>query len=408
VDASLRKILSEEILCARAEARQPYVTKTLGVLGAALLMTSATSFLIGGLPWILFLAVLAAAFPVGRSLATYRWSRPLVTLGEGELRIVGAHDASYVLPVAAVKEGWEHPANGSVLLRVDGGREITIVPIHRDDGERLLAHARVAPDQRAIAMPLRRTLGAFTIGLLAWLVGYVVSVFAMASLGPISVFVLSPLVATIPCILSVWRLGNPRVIVGSDGVRTRGLLHQRFVPHGHIDRINTFHSAIDGTSGVRIGLRDGSAVVLPVVALGRDHLDAVVRRIERARELALGSGTPQVDALARGDRSMAEWRNEIERLAVAQPGFRERALGREDFERVLADPNALPDQRVGAAMALRVADPDAAKARVRVAALAVADEHVRRALLAAAEGEPEEIESALRAARSPSGSGSSS
>lgn len=382
--------MSEVLACARAEARRPYVLKALCAIAAALGVTIGAFMFLGGFPLFLFLVFAVCALPIARQLTTYDWQRPTVTLDEGVIH-VDAHDRTpYTLRVADVREGWEHPANGSVLLRLANGHELTIVPGHRAEGERILAHAGVAPEQRAIAMPLRRTLGAFTIGLLAWFVGYVVGAFAMAAAGPAATFIFAPIFGTLVCVLAVKRLGHPRLIIGTDGVRTRGLLRQRFVPHADIERIDALHVAHDGTRGIRIGLRGGDALVLPLVALGPEHVEAIIRRIQRASESSSSGDTRRIEALARGERSIADWKRDIERIAVAPPGFRDQALGRDDFERVVADPNAPADQRIGAAMALRVADPEAARARIRIVVDAVAEEALREALLAAAEGEADD------------------
>ncbi|MBL8612022.1 MAG: hypothetical protein JNL38_32065 [Myxococcales bacterium] len=59
----------------------------------------------------------------------------------------------------------------------------------------------------------------------------------------------------------------------------------------------------------------------------------------------------------------------------------------DELEQVIGDAASSPERRVGATLALAARDAERARARVRVAAPALADEELREALEAAAEGE---------------------
>jgi hypothetical protein len=72
----------------------------------------------------------------------------------------------------------------------------------------------------------------------------------------------------------------------------------------------------------------------------------------------------------------------LDDLAAAEGGVED-----EDLEAVIADGAAPPERRIAAGIALSAGAPDRARARIRVATNARADEHLRVALDKAAEGE---------------------
>jgi hypothetical protein len=117
-----------------------------------------------------------------------------------------------------------------------------------------------------------------------------------------------------------------------------------------------------------------------------ERVEALARRIEDAAAACARGHARRLDVLARGGRSVGAWSKDLARLATSAPGFRDQALGRDDFERVLSDAAAPADQRIAAAIALRAVDPEVAPTCIRVAVEASADEHLRAALEAAAAG----------------------
>ena len=93
--------------------------------------------------------------------------------------------------------------------------------------------------------------------------------------------------------------------------------------------------------------------------------------------------------LRRGERSSADWRAHLQKLAHKQD-YRADVLDEEALANVVADPRVDPEQRVAAALALPKSDE--ARSRIRVAAQSSADEDVERALGAAADDEVLEVE----------------
>jgi hypothetical protein len=179
------------------------------------------------------------------------------------------------------------------------------------------------------------------------------------------------------------------VTVGDDGVWITSGRKKRFVPRTQISGL--FRNAFGQPYGFE--LRDGTKIALVGVAMDVERRNAVLE-LANAR---LG-GTPEaVDrgaAFARDGRSVAEWRAAIARV-LEDPGYRSAGLTSEQTEAVLRNPLASPEQRIGAAMAIRIAGdpPD----RIRVAAEAAADPDVREALEAVADdGDPGRLERVLR------------
>lgn len=114
---------------------------------------------------------------------------------------------------------------------------------------------------------------------------------------------------------------------------------------------------------------------------------AVWRHIARCAS-ALAVEVPPEGTFERAGRDVAGWKERLAR-AVNDAGYRTSGLSPDVAARVLASPVATAEQRVGAALALRVTPDAEAPARIRVAAEGCADPDVRDALLAVAEDAPD-------------------
>jgi hypothetical protein len=255
----------------------------------------------------------------------------------------------------------------------------------------------MAAGQRAIQAPLRGELGAFTKGLLTMFFSALIGTGVLgARLGPWGVlagFVL----ASLATIFVVSRFGAPRVVVGSDGVRVEGGFRRVFVPFSQVSGVrlvghwgNPPYADVAPHTAVEV-LRHGQPPLrLPTIAQTTDQVNALVKRIQDGmKAYAPAADDKLLGALERSGRPVARWREDLRKVALAGGGFRDQALGREDFERVLADASASPDRRVGAALALRALDEEAAP-RIRLAAASAANEGVRVALEAAGAEEIDE------------------
>lgn len=355
--------------CREVIVKRPRRARWLSAAAVAMVVLG-LPFLAISLSWIGAIAAAASAgwlsILAARSASARRVGGNL-TLDRGVLRLVDEEGVIEELRVDHIASGYEILASATAVLRLRDGAEVWIHLPRAEAGAaaRIIDYAKVGPTERALTMPLRRLLGAFTIGVMSFAAGLWIGAL-------IAGYVFAPLtlvVALAITVLMVGRFGYPRVVVGTDGIRILGVLRPRFIPHGAIARavaLPSGHHGATATSHVRLDLCDGSQVILPTVVAPSEQVEGLARRINdtgQAREIGRARG---IDALSRGDRSVSEWRKDVARIAIAEPGFRQNAVARDDFERVLRDAAAPIDQRVGAALALRIADPEGARERIRV------------------------------------------
>jgi hypothetical protein len=379
--------------CRHVVVRNPRRTIALVWLGVLVLVlgTPVVGALFGVVGVIVALVSSLLSFvQAARVQATRRVGGSLV-LETGALRIAGGTaKADDVIALSAIVAGYQTRSDRTAVLHLRDGAQV-VMHLEKDDPARVLSHAGVAVAQRALTLPLRGQFGAFTIGFVAvwpllfawWAVANAVRqvVHGYGFLGVMALTALSTA-------LVVRRFGFPRVIVGTDGIRIVGRLLPRFLPYENIAGVELVPPGYQhGKPSIRVVRRKGGPIELPTIAAPRDRVEGLARRIDEAVRAHAAGGARGLDALARSGRSAAAWKGDLRRLALAPPTFRDQALGIDDYERVLGDAAAAPDQRVGAALALRAIDPEQGPARIRVAAGASADEALRDLLDAAAEGE---------------------
>jgi len=175
------------------------------------------------------------------------------------------------------------------------------------------------------------------------------------------------------------RLRAPIVTVGADGVRIEGA-ESEFIPLAQIRGVEQKTSF----APLRIHLVSGRVLTI-YLGTDRSRLNALALHLHAAlarpvQNVGLG--------VARDGLRVREWRERL-RLAINAAGYRALASAPVDaalVERIVS-PRVPPEERVGAALALRVADPAAGAARIRVAAQACLDPRVRAALEAASADE---------------------
>ena len=374
-----------------------HVKKALTWIGLLLLVLGApvAAALVGlfGAVGVLMVAILTMA--QADRASTTRRTGGTVGLDADALRVRGErNEHELVFPLATIESGYATTNERKAVLLTKNGVEV-VLALTEGDPAQLLEHAGVGIAQRALTLPLRGQLGAFTIGFMAFwplLFGSMALVDPIARyVGPEAAFPLGLLVTAISTALVVLRFGFPRVVVGADGVRVLRV-RRRFVPYEQIAKVELVPATyVNGPPSVRVVLHDGFDLPLPTIAAPRERIEGLAQRIREAARNHAGGAARRLDALARAGRSVAAWRTEVERMAVAPPGFRDHALGIDDFDRVLGDAAAPPDQRIAAALALRAIDPAAAAPRIRIAADTSADDALREALASAAEGEVDEV-----------------
>lgn len=253
------------------------------------------------------------------------------------------------------------------------------------------------PTTFALASRFRRLLhlavgyGAYNIGSM---LGFMVGALVGAAVGaPDTLFTLQ-FPATVVVVAALYAAGKrlvsaPEVTVGADGVRVRRFGFQtRFYPLAEL--VAAEQLAWGGP--ILLRLSSGAVVTVGGVivdARRRDALAEHVRALLAARDAAR---TVHAESVARGGRSVRAWRAHLR--ALLEGGYRtaSTALTREALAELVARPGAPLDQRVGAALALRVSGDVEASARIRVAADQCVDASTRAALEAAATEEAEELQ----------------
>ncbi len=199
-----------------------------------------------------------------------------------------------------------------------------------------------------------------------------------------------PLIGALVALLVVRRFACPRVIVGSDGVRIVGSPRQVFIAYSDVEKMEH----LPGT--VRLHRKKGKAHDLGTLPDDDTVAVALARAIADAFRGYRGA-RPSIAALGRQGRSFSQWNEAIVRVAGGAGTFREPSFDREDLQAILGDGAAPPDQRIGAALALRALGPDQAAPRIRVAVSATANERLRVALDAIVNEEASEESLVLRA-----------
>jgi hypothetical protein len=198
-------------------------------------------------------------------------------------------------------------------------------------------------------------------------------------------------------------LQRREVVVGTDGIAYKKTFRTEFIPYGSLASVE------QDTRGARLILKDGRRILLPTRSAGDRPLPlasrsaaprtpaeaqrrVLVERIRAAMEAGGGSGMAQVamDRLDRRGRSRQAWTEDLGKVLGADGDYRSALVSPEDLGGVIEDPSAPAERRVAAAVALAAREGEEARRRVRIAVEACADDDLRGALEAAAEGEIEE------------------
>jgi hypothetical protein len=164
----------------------------------------------------------------------------------------------------------------------------------------------------------------------------------------------------------------PVVTAGVDGVAVMRRGRTRFVPSREIAGVSfaeSGHALIDRRDGTTIEVAGPNAFRQAALATRIGALGA--------REAA-----PTPIVLARQGRGVRAWRDHLRDAVIG--GYRVAAGSLDALAHQLTSGASTPEDRIGAALALRVADEETGATRVRVAAEQCADDRLREALEIAA------------------------
>ncbi len=331
----------------------------------------------GGPPGLL---ALGAGFAVAVKLSTYIQRGPrgrTHVIVSSEKLTIGNEERSIAIALDDLATGWEQGEH--VVLETHDGERFFVAMNDHEERTELLSRAGVAQAHATLSLPLRGTVGGFTRAFIALTVGPVLGLALAKATSPKNMvwgwlFLVAPAL-----VLLAWfrRYNDPRVVTGADGVR----IHYggtRFVPYAALSGVSR-----EGAT-LTLHLHTGEKVELPVIGQTEEQITVLYRRLE-AGFLGVVEAGPDLGSLDRAGRDLATWRRALAELAKPAQDFRAHRIPREDLEKVLDDPRAPSQRRVGAAFALAAVDPDYARERVRIAARAAANEPVRIALDAVAQ-----------------------
>jgi hypothetical protein len=183
----------------------------------------------------------------------------------------------------------------------------------------------------------------------------------------------------------------PVVTIGSDGIEVKRGYRTWRIPREQIARVG-----VDEKEGTLAVLRRGArSIVVHGILLDRPLLTTAAAEIERRLTAETNDQHPRAAAFDRGARDVAQWK--VGLRATLDAGYRAAGVTLDDASAVLQSPTASVEQRVGAALALRVAGEP--PERIRVAAESVVDPKLRVAIEAIADDEDERLEKTLKALR---------
>ena len=232
----------------------------------------------------------------------------------------------------------------------------------------------------SLAKPTRRLLHPL-LGFVAYVAAMVVTVGPMRE-SFASAYAFSPIVALLIYAGLKRLVRPPSVTIGEDGVMLERRFGRTFVPRAEIAYVSA-----QGSSLV-VQRRSGARVHLSGVALDHARSQAVARIVEERSGPAVTTAD-RFTHYERGGRLLAEWRAHLSQ-AMNQASYRHTSATVDEAAAVLHSAEATPEQRVGAALALRIAGQP--KERIRVAVDAAADERVREALEAVAAARDGEVD----------------
>ncbi|UQA61639.1 hypothetical protein [Polyangium aurulentum] len=206
-------------------------------------------------------------------------------------------------------------------------------------------------------------------------------------------------------------LTRTKLTVGADGLWVSQLGQRRFYRYDEIAGVDTWKRGLSKNrkwEGIALRLRSGEQVKIGVQTNGDgpehgERIHVITERVRAAME-SHRRGDPAADAalLGRGERDMDDWIRSLRAMGSgAAADHRTAPLDPERLWRIVEDPRATPDARVGAAVALGGSVDENVRTRLKTAAAAVAAPKLRIALEAAASEDEEALREALASVEEP-------
>jgi hypothetical protein len=288
------------------------------------------------------------------------------------------------IPLARLAQGKVSPVDHEIEIDLVGGDRL-LATVSPAQGRRLLRAMGLDASRRT----LRARLGDSTFpDALALLVGWIpiapvvgMIVTVAPWIAPVSVFLFLGLYALLFAAVRAL-FGPAEVKIGTDGVVIHQALRDTFVPYEALD---TIHIDAMGIRFVHVGGKSQRAKGRQMSVPQQRELQARLNEALTTWRAGEGEGVG-LGKLDRGGRSLPAWRAALRGLGDHAESYREVALSREAILRVLGSPAAPAERRLAAAMALAAGGDAEGREKIRIAAEASANPHVRIALEKVAEG----------------------
>ncbi|MEZ4439153.1 MAG: hypothetical protein R3B72_08690 [Polyangiaceae bacterium] len=347
------------------------------------------------------IAALAAAVLAREIALRPRFEPARVTLEGGRLRAETSKKA-LDWAVADLTDGWlESPHQLRLWHR--SGEGLLLTDLEAEVGPRLLKQLSLDPEARAAsfatessvkveapALDVGAAWGAVGLGLVPFLLTNADGR-ALQGLPAVATLAAALFLAIPACLLLLHLRSARQIVVGTDGLILAGSWRRRFLPHDRIldIRVDPYLHLVTHDEVIPLGSRFRDKTE-------RDNDHALAHRVREAmaarREAA---ARIDVTALARGTRDAQAWRAEVVGRARGVSTYRRDAWAPQDLVAIASDASLPLDVRVGATLAAAGAGDDTIRQQLRINARASAQDHLRAALEAAAEGEILEAELAL-------------
>jgi hypothetical protein len=311
------------------------------------------------------------------------------------LRVIETKKIAAALVVTRAHHGQPTPV---VEIRTRRGTHVTIVVADEAAAHALVDAIGFGPKGRALELHIARRARRFLhplLAVLASVIGFLGAIFTLTVVfaGSGGSWLSSSALGlwcftAIALMYSVLKrlFAAPTVKLGSDGFAVKRRFETRRIPRWEIVGITVPRPG----GPLVVESRSGHNISIDGVLVDHALLDGIAAEAER--RLRIEEIHPRAGAFARDGNDVKAWKASLRSLLDA--GYREAGATVEDASAVLASPGSTIEQRLGAALALRVAGEP--PERIRVAAESVVDPKLRVAFEAVADDEDERLDKTLR------------
>jgi hypothetical protein len=296
------------------------------------------------------------------------------------------------IPIADIEAGFIVPTRAAinVELHLKGGDVIDAQVASADDAATLLRAARVDVARQRCRIQLvdqnaRLFMGLFVGGSLAYASTSALGALdqSLPGLGGVLVWACGLALASL---LALRATKLPEVTIGTDGISFKRGFRETFVPFEELAEIRP------NGLGILVRYRNGRTMtIFSPAGVGPERFEALLLRVREAMAARSQARQPSLELLDRRGRSVREWRVALAQLARRGASYRDVGLSIDDLEEVIRSPQATPERRLAAAVALRAASHPTATSLIRVAAAQCASQRLRFALEKIGDGDDDDL-----------------